>query len=158
MVHILAVSGPITQRQIPVQTIPTTQENIYYEDYELPFYYVIGIKIMEKIMGNNATNNITVTREINNNNTITTSTVNTEQPTIPTYKCCPGLYIELIIIAIIVILGIIFFVKSVKSRKYYKCPNCGESFRSENMTSMTCKVCGSTLEETDDTTISDKTK
>lgn len=64
-------------------------------------------------------------------------------------------YIVLIIIAII---GIIGFCKSVMSRKYYKCPNCGESFRSENMESQICKVCGTNLGETNDPIVTDKTK
>ena len=44
---------------------------------------------------------------------------------------------------------------SVKSRKYYICPHCGESFRSERMISKCCKVCGTQLEEKNDTDVND---
>lgn len=67
-------------------------------------------------------------------------------------------YMGLTFFILIVIIGIIGFIKSIHSRKYYKCPICGESFRSENMESKTCKVCGSNLEETFDKNITDKTK
>lgn len=67
-------------------------------------------------------------------------------------------YIFAGVLVLIIIIGIVGFIKSIKSRKHYKCPVCGESFRSENMESQTCKVCGANLEETDDTNITDKTK
>ncbi|MCI1272947.1 MAG: hypothetical protein LKG27_00735 [Clostridiaceae bacterium] len=66
--------------------------------------------------------------------------------------------IGIIVFVPVVICGIIGFIKSINSRKYYKCPVCGESFRSENMHPSECKVCGASLEETDDTNVTDKTK
>lgn len=105
---------------------------------------------------------ITTTRpafsENNNNNAKTGTTVEVNSKT--TYTRQPDVYdyINIGLIILIVIVGIIGFIKSVGSRKFYKCPSCGESFRSENMESMTCKVCGANLEETYDSNITDKTK
>ena len=100
---------------------------------------------------------VTTTRQINqdNNNVQTTVEVDTT-----TYTRKPDMadYICIGFVCCIIVLGIIGFIKSVRSRKNYKCPVCGESFRSENMESKTCKVCGANLEETDDTNITDKTK
>lgn len=47
--------------------------------------------------------------------------------------------------------------KSVESRKYFKCTSCGETFRTEHMTAKSCKVCGATLEISDDKDVTDKT-
>lgn len=93
-----------------------------------------------------------------NDHTDTSTTVEVNSRT--TYTRQPDIYdfITLIVIILVVIVGIIGFIKSVSSRKFYKCPSCGESFRSENMESMTCKVCGANLEETNDSNVTDKTK
>lgn len=93
-----------------------------------------------------------------NNNSKKSTTVEVNSKT--TYTRQPDIsdYITTGLVIFIVIVGIIGFIKSVRSRKFYKCPSCGESFRSENMESMTCKVCGANLEETNDSNITDKTK
>ena len=59
-------------------------------------------------------------------------------------------------VVVFILCAIIAYNKSINSRKYYKCPECGESFRSEHMTSKSCKVCGAQLEETNDTNVNDK--
>ncbi len=64
----------------------------------------------------------------------------------------------LIILLLIIIVGIIGFFKSVASRRYYKCPVCGESFKIENMKPETCKVCGASLVESQNSNVTDKTK
>ena len=62
----------------------------------------------------------------------------------------------IVIIAVAVLCALIAYKKSLKSRKYYKCPECGESFKSEQMESQCCKVCGAQLVETNDINVNDK--
>lgn len=102
-------------------------------------------------------NTVTTTRQIPLKNTEMNSTIEVSTTTY-TRKVDIGDYICIGVIVLIIVIGIIGFIKSVLSRKYYKCPTCGESFRSENMESKTCKVCGADLEETNDSNITDKTK
>lgn len=101
-------------------------------------------------------NTVTTTRKVPLSETSTTVEINTKT------TCTRGLdiadYITIGAMVFVIILGVIGFIKSVKSRKFYKCPVCGESFRSENMESMTCKVCGANLEESNDSIVTDKTK
>ncbi len=152
-------AAPVTQRQTAQpQTTTEVQTESEIDDLGLPFYYNLAGTVKEIInMGKQTINSITVTRPVHNGVQTTTTTVQVN--TIPDTKpCCPGLYIEIAILAIIVAVGIFGFIKSVRSRKYYKCPSCGESFRAENMESKTCKVCGAELEETDDPNINDTTK
>jgi len=102
-------------------------------------------------------NTVTTTRQIPQSNDYTTVV---EVDTTTTYNRQPDIsdYITLGLIILVIVVGIIGFIKSVMSRRYYKCPQCGESFRSENMSAKTCKICGANLEETDDPNITDKTK
>ena len=65
--------------------------------------------------------------------------------------------IYLLIFLLIVVLAVYYYRKSLKSRKYYQCPNCKESYRTEHMTSTTCKVCGSEVVDVNDENVSDKT-
>ncbi len=102
-------------------------------------------------------NTVTTTRQVSDD-TSTSTAVNVDCAT--TYSRQMGM-VEIIYLGVgllIVIFAILGFIKSIRSRKYYKCPVCGESFRSENMNSETCKVCGANLERTDDENITDKTK
>ncbi len=93
-----------------------------------------------------------------NNNAKTSTTVEVNSKTTYTRQPDTSDFITTGLMTLIIIIGIIGFIKSVRSRKFYKCPSCGESFRSENMESMTCKVCGANLEETNDSNVTDKTK
>lgn len=102
-------------------------------------------------------NTVTTTRQVSGD-TSTSTTINVDSTT--TYSRQMGM-VEFMYLGVglfIVIFAILGFIKSIRSRKYYKCPVCGESFRSENMNSETCKVCGANLERTDDGNITDKTK
>ena len=98
---------------------------------------------------------VTTTRNVPQN---TTTTVEYDNTTTYTRQIDVGDYVFFGILILVIVIGIIGFIKSVMSRKYYRCPVCGESFRSENMDSKTCKVCGANLEETNDSNVNDKTK
>ena len=155
----LSMAEPVVQRQVPQQTVTSgSSDTLETEDLGLPFYYNIVGTLKGLFMGKQTINSITVTRPVDNNIQQTTTTTTVEVDNLPYTSCCPGVYVELGILAIIIVVGVIGFIKSVKSRKYYKCTNCGESFRSENMDSMACKVCGAPLKEIDDPNITDKTK
>lgn len=63
----------------------------------------------------------------------------------------------LLIVVLIVALAFYFYKRSIKSRKYFMCPNCKEVYRTEHMTSTTCKVCGSEVVEVNNKDVTDKT-
>jgi rRNA maturation endonuclease Nob1 len=64
-------------------------------------------------------------------------------------------FLNILLLILLIWFCISAYRNSLKSRKYYICPNCGESFRSEHMKSKCCKVCGTKLEEKNDSDIND---
>ncbi len=56
-------------------------------------------------------------------------------------------FLNILLLVLLIWFCVSAYRNSLKSRKYYICPNCGESFRSEHMKSKCCKVCGTELEE-----------
>ena len=63
--------------------------------------------------------------------------------------------LNILLLILIIWFCVAAYRNSLKSRKYYICPNCGESFRSEHMKSKCCKVCGTELEEKNDSNTND---
>jgi len=56
----------------------------------------------------------------------------------------------------IFLFGLLFYYLARKSRKVYKCPECGESFKVELMDATRCKVCGTEVDLSNESDISDK--